>query len=131
MPSDETRQTYRFRWVNINLDEFRAQRQFIADDLRRKAEAMNKAAEVIEAEIRAWVDALEEAPMPDPMTPARRDARQTSLMKMLEDHERGMATALADLNGIHHSEIKHLRADLWVPTPAGLAAARAAKEDEG
>ena len=62
MPSDETRQTYRFRWVNTDLDKFRAERQSVADDLRRKAEAMTKAADVIEAEIRAWVDALEETP---------------------------------------------------------------------
>lgn len=60
MPDD--RPTYRFRWQNIDLERFRAQRQSIADELRRGAEARMKAADVIEAEIRAWVDALEEPP---------------------------------------------------------------------
>ena len=72
--------------------------------------------------------------MPDPMTPARRDA----LLRMLADWKAGRCTPTeyvrklgqecATMNVLGYIACSW---DGWTLTPAGLAAARAAKGGEG
>ena len=50
---------YKFKWSNIDLEDFVEQRKFAATELRRQARTLEVRAEQIEEEIHEWKSALE------------------------------------------------------------------------
>ncbi len=58
-PAESGRPAYQFRWSNIDLEDFVAQRRFAAEVLRRDAAILTRRAEQIEEEARTWEAAFE------------------------------------------------------------------------
>ncbi len=52
-------QRYKFKWSNVDLDDFVEQRKFAATNLRRQAADLTLRADQIDEEIAAWKTALE------------------------------------------------------------------------